>query len=196
MGKRNQIQKSTLTTGEIAVYCGVHYRTVIRWIELGQLKAYKLPGRGDHRVSLEHFIEFLRNNHIPLPAALAGNAGSEKKILIVDDDKSLVRSLSRLLKSAGYEIQHASDGFQAGILLATFRPHIMTLDINMPGANGRDVLQFVADNSDLISNIRILVLTASNKNEIRDMMKLGADAAIQKPFDRNNLLSTIDNLLK
>ncbi|TNF38926.1 MAG: response regulator, partial [Gammaproteobacteria bacterium] len=40
----------TLTTGDIARYCQVNFRSVIRWIERGLLKAHKLPGRGDNRV--------------------------------------------------------------------------------------------------------------------------------------------------
>ena len=59
--------KRILTTGEIANYCGVNFRTVIRWIQRGQLRAYQLPGRGDNRVEVHNFIAFLRENNIPIP---------------------------------------------------------------------------------------------------------------------------------
>ena len=59
--------KQILTTGEIARYCGVNFRTVIRWIERGRLKAYQLPGRGDNRVTVEDFIDFLKVNSMPIP---------------------------------------------------------------------------------------------------------------------------------
>ena len=42
----------TLTSGEIATYCDVNLRTVIRWIESGKLKGFKLPGRGNNRCLL------------------------------------------------------------------------------------------------------------------------------------------------
>ena len=49
----------TLTSGEIATYCDVNLRTVIRWIESGKLKGFKLPGRGNNRVLVSDFVSFL-----------------------------------------------------------------------------------------------------------------------------------------
>ncbi|MDO6805884.1 helix-turn-helix domain-containing protein, partial [Wenyingzhuangia sp. 1_MG-2023] len=57
--------KQVLTTGEVAKYCGVNFRTVIRWIERGHLEAYKLPGRGDNRVPVAGFVRFLQSNEMP-----------------------------------------------------------------------------------------------------------------------------------
>ena len=48
----------SLTTGEIAKYCGVTLRTVIRWLETEKLKGFKLPGRGNNRVLVDDFIVF------------------------------------------------------------------------------------------------------------------------------------------
>jgi excisionase family DNA binding protein len=50
--------KQALTTGEAAKYCGVNFRTVIRWIERGHLDAYKLPGRGDNRIPVDTFVDY------------------------------------------------------------------------------------------------------------------------------------------
>ena len=63
-------EKQALTTGEVAKYCGVNFRTVIRWIERGHLDAYKLPGRGDNRIPVESFVDFLNNNNMPVPEEL------------------------------------------------------------------------------------------------------------------------------
>ena len=60
--------KSTLTTGDIAKYCGVNFRTVIRWIERGHLNAFKLPGGGDNRIAIPNFLSFLKEHGMPLPA--------------------------------------------------------------------------------------------------------------------------------
>jgi len=62
-----KVDKRTLTTGEIARYCGVNFRTVIRWIKRGYLNAFQLPGRGDNRVEVEDFLIFLKKNNIPIP---------------------------------------------------------------------------------------------------------------------------------
>ena len=52
----------TLTSGDIAQYCDVNLRTVIRWLESGKLKGFKLPGRGNNRVLVSDFIEFLERH--------------------------------------------------------------------------------------------------------------------------------------
>ena len=44
------MKKEILTTGDIAKYCNVNFRTVVRWVERGLLKSHKLPGRGDNRI--------------------------------------------------------------------------------------------------------------------------------------------------
>ena len=79
--------KRTLTTGEIANYCGVNFRTVIRWIQRGQLRAYQLPGRGDNRVEVHNFIAFLRENKDmanSIEAEVLAKNGIERK----SDEKS------------------------------------------------------------------------------------------------------------
>ena len=64
------MEKRTLTTGEIAQYCGVNFRTVIRWIKRGYLNAFQLPGRGDNRVEIGDFMAFLEKHNIPIPEEL------------------------------------------------------------------------------------------------------------------------------
>ena len=77
----------TLTSGEIASYCDVNLRTVIRWIESGKLKGFKLPGRGNNRVLVEDFVAFLERHDMPIPDSLKGIA--TPSILIVDDEIQL-----------------------------------------------------------------------------------------------------------
>ncbi len=67
-------KKRNLTTGDIAKLCGVNFRTVIRWIQRGHLKAFQLPGRGDNRVQVADFIEFLNENNMPIPEELQPSA--------------------------------------------------------------------------------------------------------------------------
>lgn len=69
-------EKRALTTGEIAKFCGVNFRTVIRWIEKGYMSAYKLPGRGDNRVTIDEFLRFLESNNMPVPDSLLPKKGS------------------------------------------------------------------------------------------------------------------------
>ena len=75
--KVDDVAKQTLTTGEIAQYCGVNFRTVIRWIKRGYLDAYQLPGRGDNRVKIIDFIDFLDRFNMPVPDDLKKEDGKD-----------------------------------------------------------------------------------------------------------------------
>ncbi len=182
--------KKVLTTGEVGAYCGVSFRTVIRWIEKGRLKAYKLPGRGDHRIPVQNFIQFLETNQIPIPADL--NPGG-RRVLVVEDNPQMSRSIQRLLSDSGYEIRTAAEGLQAGILLASWLPAVMTLDLKLPGLSGQKVLEFVKGH-EALGGLKILVLSALPIPELQKTLEQGADDFLQKPFKNEALLSKIGAL--
>jgi two-component system response regulator VicR len=186
--ERRKIMR-TLTTGEIAKYCDVNFRTVIRWIEKGHIKAFKLPGRGNNRVMVNDFIDFLKKHDIPIPQEFQEFT---RRILIVDDDKAMANSIRRILKSAGYETKLAHNGFEAGDALRSFVPQLMTLDLAMPGLDGMDVLRYVRSIPSL-SSLKILVISALP--DLEKALDEGADDMLTKPFEREELLNKIDALL-
>ena len=59
-------RKDVLTTGEIAKICNVSPRTVCKWLTAGQLRGYRLPGRGDRRILLQELARFMRAHGVPL----------------------------------------------------------------------------------------------------------------------------------
>ncbi|EAR61000.1 response regulator [Neptuniibacter caesariensis] len=183
----------TFTTGEIAKYCDVNLRTVIRWIEKGELKGFKLPGRGNNRVKEEDFINFLRRYDIPFPEELKTHA-SNNSILIVDDEVQVAKAIKRVLKGAGYSTLLAHDGFKAGSHLMKERPGLMTLDLSMPGLDGYDVIRFVRE-APVVSQTKILVISALDKPALEKAIECGADAYLQKPFSNSELLSAVELLL-
>jgi len=185
------MDKHVLTTGEVAKYCGVNFRTVIRWIERGHLKAYQLPGRGDNRIEIEDFIEFLKQNKMPIPAVFQEK---NKRVLIVDDDDAMAKAIRRVLKRKGYETLIAPDGFSAGAMLGTFIPHVVTLDLSMPGISGREVLDFIKQ-CDILHETRVLVVSALDLSDLEAAVEAGADDLLQKPFDNNILLEKISKLM-
>ena len=87
-------QKKVLTSGDVARYCGVHFRTVIRWIDKGSLKAYKLPGRGNNRIEEQDFVDFLKTHGLPIPEEFQYGAD---RVLIVDDDHAMAAAIQRVL---------------------------------------------------------------------------------------------------
>lgn len=184
-------ENKSLTTGDIAKYCGVTLRTVIRWIERGSLKAYKLPGRGNNRITPEDFVAFLTAHEMPIPAEFRQQENN--RILICDDEPAFAKAINRTLARAGYATEIANDGFQAGVSLVTYRPWLMTLDLSMPNIDGFEVLRHVRGNPDL-EPIKILVISGQHQSDLDKAINLGADLALAKPFVNEDLIAQIERL--
>lgn len=182
---------NTLTTGQIAKYCGVHPRTVTRWIDNGKLPAYQLPERGDRRVRTTDFVQFLSDNNLPIPQELTRTT---QRVLIVEDEPPMASAIQRALRLKNFETRVAHDGFEAGRLLESFIPDLITLDLMMPGIDGLEVLKKLKANP-AYDNIRILVISAAIDSKIEEAFELGADAAISKPFTNDELIEMIEGVL-
>ncbi len=183
-------EMKVLTTGEAARHCGVTFRTVIRWIERGRLKAYKLPGRGDHRIRADDFVIFLRENSMPVPDEFgSGN----RMILVVEDQPEMAAAIRRVLTRANYEVAVARDGFEAGTLLARHRPSLVTLDLKMPGVDGLQVLTYIREHSEH-ADTSVLVISAETTEGLERALIAGANDVLQKPFENTELLEKIEQL--
>ena len=185
------MEKPSLTTGEIADYCGVNFRTVIRWIKRGHLKAYQLPGRGDNRVEIRDFVNFLRENSMPIPDDFRKYS---MRVLIVDDDTSMAKNIQRVLHRAGFETEIALAGFQAGTLAESFTPSVMTLDLKMPGLSGLEVIRF-ARSKDNLKHIKIVVVSAMPQQDLDEALSAGADCVLEKPFNNDELVEKVSDLM-
>lgn len=182
--------KKILTTGDIADLCGVNFRTVIRWIKNGYLKAYQLPGRGDNRVQLQDFLQFLRDNDMPIPEELEPPV---PRVLIVEDDRRMAQAMQRALKRREFEVMMAPDGFMAGALATSYKPTVITLDLKMPGLGGLEVLKAIRKNPDL-ADIKVLVVSAMPQDELDEALAAGADAVLEKPFANKDLVARVSEL--
>lgn len=182
----------TLTSGEIASYCDVNLRTVIRWIESGKLKGFKLPGRGNNRVLVDDFIDFLERHDMPVPSQLQGD--SSPKVLIVDDELPVAKSIQRVARRAGYDTLVATGGFQAGVMLSQHNPTLMTLDLSMPGMDGYSVIQFTREQA-RYKRLKILVISALDETSLERARNLGADATLGKPFSNHDLTDVLERFM-
>ncbi|HEY9050116.1 MAG TPA: response regulator [Gammaproteobacteria bacterium] len=180
-----------LTTGDIAKYCQVNFRTVIRWIERGLLKAHQLPGRGDNRVKVEDFIVFLHTNNMPIPDELVLDG---RRVLIVEDDEVVAKVIEKALQHAGYETRIALSGFHAGIEVNDFSPSLVTLDLDIPGLGGIDVLKYIRKTPGL-SHIKVLVVSGLSQEELDRAVDHGANAAMAKPVKPEALRTKVAELL-
>jgi excisionase family DNA binding protein len=112
-------EKQALTTGEVAKYCGVNFRTVIRWIERGHLDAYKLPGRGDNRIPVSSFITFLQDNNMPVPGDLSLGV---RTLVLLADAEDFSADVASFVRRAGWEPLVTTDPIQFGFLIAEHQP--------------------------------------------------------------------------
>ena len=179
--------ESIYTTGDVAKFTGVNFRTVIRWIERGELEGYKLPGRGDHRVRHSDLLAFMLKNAIPLPEQWLSQT---KKALIVDDDVAMAQAIARVFKRQHWDVQVAHDGFEAGLILGEFKPNVMTLDLKMPYMDGFNVLSLTREKFEE-QGLVIIVISAQSKAELKKALAMGADFILEKPFENEQLKSII-----
>jgi len=191
--------KTMLTTGEVAQFCGVNHRTVHRWIRDGRLKAFSLPGRGDHRVPVNACIAFFREYDIPVPPQLEkwSNTAPEiiegdLKVLIIEDDERVVRYLTRLLEGhdASIEIRVAQDGFKAGLEMGTYHPHLILLDLKLPYVDGFEVLEIIRS-TPAMEGVKIVAISSYGEELLEKAVKAGADASLQKPISKDTLISLL-----
>jgi len=193
MGTEND-NKGPLTTGQIAQFCHVTHRGVLKWVESGKLKAYRTPGKHS-RVSVEDFLSFLKEYKMPIPSQLQ-EGPILKKVLIVDDYKGIVHSLRRILQMENkYIIEVAYDGFDAGKKFTVFQPDLVILDIYMPGLDGYQVFANIR-NDTKNKNTKIIIMSGVNEPSVIEKIKdLGADGFLQKPFKNETLKEQIKGLL-
>ena len=118
------------------------------------------------------------------------------KVMIVDDDPSIVVALEFLMEQNGYEVQVARSGEEAIESIPKFEPDLILLDIMLPGIDGYEVCEILRLKP-AWRNIRVVFLTAKGSEEnIARGMVLGADAYIVKPFTNQDVVDTVNGLLK
>ena len=115
-----------------------------------------------------------------------------KKILIVDDDRDIVKIITTMLEGKEWDISVAYSGTEALENVTANRPEIILLDIMMPEMNGIEVLKKIRK---IDPEARIIMITAFGDVEsYLDSMELGAYEYINKPFETEELLGMIEKV--
>ncbi len=192
----DHIPDPLLTTGDIARYCHVGIPLVNRWIHKGDLRAFRHPG-GQYRITREEFRQFLERNDMPIIEDFFTGV-KRKKILIADDDATVVDVISDILVDnyKDLAIEKAYDGYDALITAGKFSPDILILDIRMPKIDGLEVCRRLRENKSISSIIKILAMTAHTERYDREtVLAAGADDYLIKPVDLKTLLKHIDKMI-
>jgi len=128
------------------------------------------------------------------PVAVAGPAGHRLEILVVDDNRDSAVTLARLLKMQGHLVKTAHDGPETLRLLANYRPHLILLDLGLPGMSGYEVARRIRE-STVLRNVTMVALTGWGQEEDRRRTReAGFDHHMVKPADPNELESIVSSI--
>ena len=118
-----------------------------------------------------------------------------KRVLIAEDEDSIAASLEFLMSNGGFETRVARDGVTALSIAATFRPHLVLLDVMLPGKSCFEVCQSMRADP-LLHAIWVVMLTAQGgKTSAARALDCGADEYVVKPFSTRELLRRVRELL-
>ena len=173
--------KDTYSTHDVAKICSVTPTTVIRWIEDGLIPAFKTVG-GHRRVRREDLEKVCRDRNIPFNLATGDEVG---RILVVDDEPvvlDLVRDVVKDL-SQEFDVEVARDAFDAGRLVAVFRPQLIFLDLMMPGVDGFEVCKRLKAEPTTANSEVIAVTGYYTEANMERILAAGAVACLKKPLD-------------
>lgn len=102
------------------------------------------------------------------------------RVLIVDDEALVRRSLARALSGKGHEVHEAVDGLEGAQKWRDLNPDLVVLDVLMPGKTGPELL---AEFRSVSQAIVVMISAFSGEHNIESSLKMGAQAFIPKPFD-------------
>lgn len=121
---------------------------------------------------------------------------STQRILVVDDDKSIIKIMQAYLEQAGYVVLTANSGTSAMHTLHKEKPDLLILDLMLPDRDGWDITRSIR-NDKRLATIPIIMLTArvSDSDKIVGL-ELGADDYVTKPFNPREIVARVRALLR
>jgi two-component system, OmpR family, response regulator VicR len=158
-------QVQLLDTQQVAQYCGVPLAAVMGWLQKGRLDA-ELRG-AEYLIKVNDLVNFMHQNHLVIPA--------------------------ELIRAMGLDVVLANNGFDASVNYIKRKPQLMTLDLNLEGMSGIELIKNIRATQSHKS--KILVITDSMPSLIAKARTAGADAILNKPFDNDALRRNVRILL-
>jgi len=117
------------------------------------------------------------------------------KVLIVDDQPMILKSLHHVMERAGYETLAAVDGLQAKDFFDQEQPDLAIIDLMLPFVSGKELIEYIRDYEK--NYTKIIVLSGMHMQEtIEHVFELGADDFVRKPFAPSELLTRLKRLEK
>jgi len=112
-----------------------------------------------------------------------------KKILVVDDDKSILEVVELILSSSGYDVKTYTTGYDVLSVVDIYDPDLVLLDINLPYKTGTEICNELK----AISNHPPIILFSAHANATQASGRCNAEGFIGKPFNISDLLKSISD---
>lgn len=120
------------------------------------------------------------------------------RVLIADDNRSLLAAILTRLKNSGFEVKAAQDGYQAVQIASRWKPDVAVLDINMPAGDGLSVQERLATmRGGLLGGVPVIYLTGEHSARVEAIKRSEqAFAVLHKPCGSEELIETIESALR
>jgi len=182
------VSDQLLTSSEVGELLQVNPSSVKKWVDDGLLLAFRTPG-GHRRIRAADLVSFLVRHEMPIPIDLQDAA--KKRLLIVDDETDQLKALSRSFKRFAdrVEVTTTSNGIDALVLVGSFHPHAVLLDVYMPGIDGLEVCRRLKKNP-ATKDVQVYVVSGAFTSALEQKaLEAGAVKCLPKPIDAKQVLS-------
>jgi excisionase family DNA binding protein len=186
-----------LTTFQAARLCGVSHKSIERWIDAGYLRGFRTPG-GHRRVHRADLLEFIQKRRTTERAAGAARSGDGvPRVLVVDDEQTIRDLFTEFFQTAcqgRYAVEVAASGYEAGLQVERFDPHVVLLDLMMPDLDGFEVCRKIRNDPAHSSTI-VIAVTGSEEAATKAADSGMFHRVILKPIKMTQVKDMIDALL-
>jgi excisionase family DNA binding protein len=191
--EQNLHAERLLTSHEVGALLQVNPSSVKKWVNEGRIVAFRTPG-GHRRIRVADLADFLHRHAMPIPRPL--EAACKRRLLVVDDDLMHLRALARRLKpyAARVDVELVQNGIDALVMVGSFKPDLIVLDVYMPELDGIEVCRRLKLKPET-RHIGVIVNSAHLTKSIEEnALAAGAVRCVPKPLDLKVLLEHFGRL--
>jgi excisionase family DNA binding protein len=186
---------SFLTLNEVCQYLKISKSTIYKLSEQGKIPSAKIGKQLRFRKSsLDRWLSEKEKQALPIYTTTDKASAKPKNILLIDDDPLVLKSVSKLLKSHGYEVELAASGEEALEKARKSNFNLLIADIRMPGMDGIETIKRIRH---LNASARrpavpeIIITGYIDTNAQKEAAKLGINDYLYKPFSISDFINAV-----
>jgi excisionase family DNA binding protein len=189
------MDRRTFKTNEAANYLGVSRSSLTNWARQGLIGGGSTPG-GHYRFTQEELDGFAEGRGLSKGASPL-EPPAPVKLLVIDDDEPFRAFVKEALEIfGGYELKEASDGMTGALLVGSWHPDLVVLDVRMPNLDGVELLRRIRQTPET-ADTAVLVASAHLSQEVRaEIERLGAELILEKPVRLAKLVAAMQSCVE